>query len=414
MNKELDWRSEYCRMYAINELLYGQSREQIERMERDMNVKLNIDYSYCYMLVTGVLKREYNDRLHMNRTHFVEHIFLQLRDMVRRMGEEEGFRAELGVANYDSSKRIVIFLSPLKLRFDPLPCARRLSSWLEERYRSMGDADPHFSNIMTVSGRIEQYEQIKTAFEELTQMYKLSFFHRTNQPLTAEMMLERRVPYSMVEVERLIDDLANAIYQQDAPQAEKLLHQLVLECLKPCQDISFCRDAYFALRQKVRAIGLVLGVPMNVVEDFPQMDSFISIEEQYEAMKAFMYRYLFPQHRKAGCPGRLSILAVTYINQNYYRAIGLSDVAKYIHTNTAYLSRVFKQEMGIGISEYLNRLRVEQAARLLRETNLKISHVAERVGVADAHYFSSLFRRYTGTSPVMYRKEHLSAGQADK
>ena len=104
-----------------------------------------------------------------------------------------------------------------------------------------------------------------------------------------------------------------------------------------------------------------------------------------------------------------------YINQNYYNpSIGLSDVARYIHTNTAYLSRVFKQEMGIGISEYLNRLRMEQAARLLRETNIKIVSVAEKVGIEDAHYFSSLFKRYMGTPPSLYRKGQSDSEQDDE
>ena len=105
---------------------------------------------------------------------------------------------------------------------------------------------------------------------------------------------------------------------------------------------------------------------------------------------------------------------MTYINQNYYKPIGLEDVARYIHTNTAYLSRVFKKEIGIGVSEYLGRLRVDQAQRLLRETNLKITQIAEQVSVADAHYFSSLFRRYTGMSHVEYRKESASAKQKDE
>jgi len=219
----------------------------------------------------------------------------------------------------------------------------------------------------------------------------------------------------MVEAERMIDEFSDAVYRQETELSERILHQLVLGRLKACQDISFCRDVYFLLRQRVRSMGLVLGVPIHMVDDFPQMESFICIEEQYEAMKVFLHQYFFPQKRKPGYPGRISVLAVTYINQNYYRpSLSLSDVAKYIHTNTAYLSRVFKQEMGIGVSEYMNRLRMEQAARLLRETNIKVGDVAEKVGVEDTRYFSSLFRRYAGTSPSLYRKEYASSRQTDK
>lgn len=413
MNDGEDWRSEYCRLYVINEVLYGQSKEQVERMQQEMNVKLNIDFSYCYVLVTGVKRHEYNRRLRIDRAHFVQNIYFHLREMVLQMGREEGFRAEFGVVNYDYSKRIVIFLSPLKPRFDPMPCARRISGWMDEQYRETGELNPHFTNITTLSGRIERYEQVNKAFEALTQLYRLAFFHRTIQPLTQELMLESRIPYSMVEAERIIEELISAIYGQEELRAQRLLQQLVLGYLKSSQDISFCRNVCFALRQRIRSLELVLGVPVNVIDEFPEMESFICIEEQYEAMLRFMHRYLFPQERKAGCPGRLSVLSVNFINQNYYKPIGLGDVAQYVHANTAYLSRVFKREMGIGISEYLNRLRVEQAARLLRETNLKVAHVAQRVGVADAHYFSSLFKRYAGISPVLYRKQHMPPAQGD-
>ena len=404
----------YGRLYMINEMLFGQSKVQIENMQRDIGTALNMNDENCYILLTGVKKREYNKRLNIDRSQFVKLVFQHLGAFLKDLAQEEDFLYDLGVLNYDYSKRIIIIITPKRGRFDPVPCARQISNMLEAQYRAVGAANPYFSNVMAVSGHIRSYEQMQSEFAALMQLHDLSFFHRTCHPLTKEQMNERHVPYSMVEAERAVEELGDAILRQDKPHTEKILHQLVLERLKPCQDIGFCQEVYFLLRQKVRSIGPILGVPMDAVDAFPHMSEFVSIEEQYDAMCTFMHKYLFPQDRKPGCPGRISVLAIAYINQNYYKpSLGLSDVAKYIHTNTAYLSRVFKQEMGIGISEYLNRLRVERAARLLRETNLKVSHVAERVGVADAHYFSSLFRRYTGTSPVMYRKEHLSAGQAD-
>jgi len=414
MNPNMNWRT-YCGLYILNEMLFGQNEKQIQVIQRDMGLLLNVDVNNCYILLTGVKKQEYNKRLKIERTRFVELVYRHLWDYMKNLAGEEAFEYELGILNYDYSKRIVIIISPHRTRFDPMPCARRISSMIEEQYRQIGEANSYFTNIMAVSGHITGYEQIRSEFENLMHLHDLSFFHRTSQPLTKEDMEERRVAYSMVEAERAIDDFANAVYRQDAPLAEKLLHQLVIGYLKPCQDISFCRDAYYLLRQKVRQMGLVLGVPMHLVDDFPHMHDFISIEEQYDTMKAFLHGYFFPERRKPGCPGKLSILALTYINQNYYQpTLGLADVAKYIHTNTAYLSRVFKQEMGIGISEYINRLRMDQAARLLRETNTRIVSVAEKVGIEDARYFSSLFRRYMGTSPSLYRKRYMAGDQTDE
>jgi len=407
MGVNLNWRL-YGSLYIMNEMLFGQSQRQIEAMQQDMGLKLNIDEKNCFILLTGVKKQEYSRRLNLDRSHFVQLVFAHLREFLDQLAQEERFDYELGALNYDYSKRIIIIISPHRTRFDPLPCARQISSMLDEQYRKVGVNNAYFTNIMAVSDRIESYEQMQSEFRNLMHLHDLAFFRRTSQPLTKALMHERRIPYSMVEAERMINDFANAVYMQDPALSEKLLHQLVLGHLKACQDISFCREVYFLLRQCVRSMGLVLGVPIHMVDDFPHMDSFISIEEQYEAMKTFLYQCFFPQKRKPGCPGKMSILAVTYINQNYFNPnLGLSDVAKYIHTNTAYLSRVFKKEMGIGISEYMNRLRMEQASRLLRETNIKVADVAEKVGIEDARYFSSLFKRYTGISPSLYRKSDV-------
>lgn len=398
-------RSTYCRLYIMNEMLFGQSREQIETMQRELNVSLHMDMQNGYILLTSVKKREYNKRLNMDRTRFLNLVYGRLRSFMEQLAAEERIEYELGVLNYDYSKRIIIILSPHRTRFDPMPCARKISAMLEKQYRESGVKNAYFSNIMAVSEKITSYDQICPSFERLMHLHDLAFFRRTSQPLTQELMNECHVACSMVEVERAIDEFADAVYRQDAPGAEKLLHRLVMGSLKPSQDIALCKDAYYLLRQKVRQMSIVLGVPMHLVDEFPHMSDFFSIEEQYAAMKTFLHEFFFPQRRKSGCPGRISILAVTYINQNYYKpTIGLSDVAKYIHTHSAYLSRVFKQEMGMGVSEYLNRLRIEQAARLLRETDMKIVSVAEKVGMEDAHYFSSLFRRYMGIAPSVYRK----------
>lgn len=409
MVNEIQNRGMYCNIYIMNEMLFGQSKEQIEILKRDMGVALNVDESNCYVLLTGVRKQEYNQRLKLNRMHFVESVYRNLYDFMEQIVLEEHIRYELSVLNYDYSKRIIIILSPGCARYDPLPIARRISSMLEEQYRQMGETNSYFSNIMVVSSQIQRYEQIQPEFKRVMQLHDRAFFHRTSQPMTWALMEECRITYSMVEAERAIDELAQAVYTQDVVLAEKMLHQLVLGYLKSSHDCSFCQEVYVLLRQKVRSLGLMLSIPLDAVDDFPHMDYFFSIEEQYAAMNDFLHKSFFLQKRKTKCPSKLSILAFTYINQNYHvPSLSLSDVAKYIHTNTSYLSRKFKQEMGIGISEYMNRLRVEKGARLLRETNLKVLSVAKRVGIEDAHYFSSLFKRYMNKSPSAYREEHMA------
>ena len=94
-----------------------------------------------------------------------------------------------------------------------------------------------------------------------------------------------------------------------------------------------------------------------------------------------------------------------YKRQHYEAPISLQDAADAAEVNPAYLSYLFKQEMKIGFSNYVQELRIDCAKKLLSETNCKVKDVALRSGFGDYHCFSKIFKKFTGLSPAEYRKE---------
>ena len=95
-----------------------------------------------------------------------------------------------------------------------------------------------------------------------------------------------------------------------------------------------------------------------------------------------------------------------YIQDHLDRDLSRDDIARAVYRNPAYLSRLFRKETGLSLSEYIAKLRIERAKRLLTETNDKISHIAECVGYYHFSYFAKLFKKMTGLSPQEYRKKH--------
>ena len=69
-----------------------------------------------------------------------------------------------------------------------------------------------------------------------------------------------------------------------------------------------------------------------------------------------------------------------------------------------YLSSLFSDEMGMSIQEFLQRLRMEEACRLLAGSDLPLSQIAAAVGYRDSRHFSKVFRRYQSLSPKEFRK----------
>lgn len=96
----------------------------------------------------------------------------------------------------------------------------------------------------------------------------------------------------------------------------------------------------------------------------------------------------------------------SFIENNYYREeLSLNDAAEYVKISPQHLSRIFKKEMDITFIDYLTNVRIERAAGMLKDDGIKMYEVAESVGYASQHYFSSVFKKVMGVSPVEYRNQ---------
>ena len=104
-----------------------------------------------------------------------------------------------------------------------------------------------------------------------------------------------------------------------------------------------------------------------------------------------------------GTASARTVLAAVYLEENYHKEVGLKETAEYLHINSAYLSRIFKQDFGQGLTQYLSDIRMNEAKRLLIETNLKISIISDKVGISNVRYFSSQFKKHTGSTPHAHR-----------
>jgi AraC-like DNA-binding protein len=104
-----------------------------------------------------------------------------------------------------------------------------------------------------------------------------------------------------------------------------------------------------------------------------------------------------------------------YVGANYQETLLLRDVAKRFYISSYYLSRKFKQCTGFGFAEYVQLVRIREAQRLLRETDMKMIDVAERAGIGPVSNFHKLFKKLNGCSPLQYRKRQrgLAADATD-
>ena len=99
----------------------------------------------------------------------------------------------------------------------------------------------------------------------------------------------------------------------------------------------------------------------------------------------------------------LSTQIANYLMRHYSEHISLEDISNETFFSVAYCESEFRKEFGKSIIHYLIDLRISEAKKLLCETSLPCSVIATMVGFDDANYFSRIFKKRIGVSPLKYR-----------
>jgi len=94
-----------------------------------------------------------------------------------------------------------------------------------------------------------------------------------------------------------------------------------------------------------------------------------------------------------------------FIRKNYPHNITLEEISNFVFLSPGYLSKIFKEELGCTVMEYVTRVRIEEAKKMLLNTMFNIDEISEKLGYSDPSYFAKVFRRTEGISPREFRKQ---------
>ena len=135
-------------------------------------------------------------------------------------------------------------------------------------------------------------------------------------------------------------------------------------------------------------------------------DLNLSLQELKRLYTNFMTEssdYLKQLRREYGKGGIHQIK--NYIDQNFHKNISLKSIASEFYMNSVYLGQLFKKHYGVYFNEYLLGLRIQEAKKLLRQTDLRIYEIAEKVGFSNADYFVTQFEKIEKMTPSEYRNK---------
>lgn len=96
-------------------------------------------------------------------------------------------------------------------------------------------------------------------------------------------------------------------------------------------------------------------------------------------------------------------MALLYMEEHYQSDLTLTELAEIVNLSPSYFSTLFNNITSMTFVNYLTRMRISHAQKLLRTTNLHIYEIAEQAGYKNSYYFNRIFKNQQGITPLEYR-----------
>ena len=216
---------------------------------------------------------------------------------------------------------------------------------------------------------------------ELAKQYKEPFFHECHMGM-------RELVIPLLKDDVLLGILFVGQCRTGGDYETRIISNAVKMNGNPDEFLRFYKDLPLVSQKNLINIGNILA--------------------QYFDAKILSSELLSSKIKEGSTQNDLAETIKQFIRLNYRSSLSLSEIAKALHINASYASRLFSSKYGKTITEYITHVRIEHAKNLLTTTDVSIGNIALNVGFEDVNYFSRLFKKHTGCSPCKYRKDNHS------
>lgn len=170
-----------------------------------------------------------------------------------------------------------------------------------------------------------------------------------------------------------------------------------------------CLEIVYLLISKMRKLNIeeqyIFNLFADPLSDINQLSTFKGLEEWLNDKLSHCTRIMslkLKQHFYSEPVKK----AWDYMVKNYDKDITLNMISDYVNLNHSYFCELFKKETGHNFNSMLTGIRVEKAKELLKMSGVKINELGESVGIFNPSYFSRVFKKYTGTTPLEYKEQY--------
>ena len=296
---------------------------------------------------------------------------------------------------------------------------------IEENVYSIAEAIEHVvklnegCSVITAIGKtVEHLSMISDSYEDAHKIIEASNFANQNRIISSDdLQLNGNELLELKENDPLVDRLKYAGKNDISAIIEETM---VLINKNPGQFQVFASyilvDLIFAVSKLVENLG---GDIKNIKPEILQrsfVDDAVQDETNFKDKVENILKFAleFRDSKMAGRYGDVILKAKKYIDKNYAdQNTSLTTVADVVCLSPNHFSTIFSQECKTTFIEYLTNVRIENAKRLIKESDMKGYDIAYECGFSDPHYFSYIFKKNTGLSPREF-KSSVSSGLNSK
>ncbi len=282
------------------------------------------------------------------------------------------------------------------------PCIVLLSDYEDFSYAKQGilhgafdylGKPPDYDKVHDMLNRVEQFLVKKKRENELVKSLEKRLegkigetFPSTELELLIDEVKEKQ-PDIMVSLDRLIDSVS-AFFGDDIIKIGTALKKSMAELITQSK-AHFPWMCAFIDCNKYKGLDFVgMGEIQSALEGF--RNAVIALAEDICRLEY-------------GNEGQMEHRISRYVLENVDNEVSIEGIAQYLYMNRKYISEVFRQRTGELLIDYITRVKMVRAARLLSQGTLKTYEIALQLGYRDTEYFSRLFKKLTGINPSEYR-----------
>ncbi len=383
----------------------------IEKLEHELSITgsdFTLDlYRPVYLMYTKIHYKTLDEMNLTNSSHTLR--YLQL---IKKLLEEN---FQFSMLDFGKGTLLLFFqpLRPFPSEFEFLQSvANDFSDYYFTKYKRRVTTVlyPESSQWNEVYNHFHVLQQYAESSDAVPLIYSASSAPKNeiSKVLAAKDSIDR------ISLEKKLQKLSFYLYQNSEKDYLYTLKQLGMECIhirsmhslsaiKIYHSVTLMLMQYIDLYQlQERIISKVALYPLYYIHDFSSWkDAFHYLEKLSGQIFDIM------TSKKLDRNEQLVQKIKTYIRDHLADSLTLTTISRIVNYNEAYISRLFKQINGMGISEYISQERISKAKDLLVTTTDSMQSIATATGFDTAQYFSLVFKKTTGVSPSEYRRSHM-------